>query len=50
MGGKKWFRAVDTGRESPEDILAPGNEQVLGMQNEYMVRDGSLVVLLSKWI
>ncbi len=48
--GRKWFRAVDTGLESPDDIVDPGHERYLAVQEEYYLRDRSMVVLLSKRI
>lgn len=48
--GKKWFRVADTSLESPEDIVNPGLEQAIPSQKEYLVRDRSTVILMSKWI
>jgi glycogen operon protein len=46
--GKRWFRVVDTGLPSPEDILTPGNEKPLGEEEAYSVKSRSLVILLSR--
>jgi glycogen operon protein len=46
--GKRWFRAVDTGLPSPEDILTPGNEKPLAEEERYSVKSRSLVILLSR--
>jgi glycogen operon protein len=46
--GRIWCRAIDTALDSPRDIVAPGAEEVLPLQNEYLVRGRSIVVLLSK--
>ena len=48
--GKKWYRVADTSLESPEDIVNPGLEQAIPSQKEYLVRDRSTVILMSKWI
>jgi glycogen operon protein len=42
---KPWFRAVDTGLDSPNDICEPENEaQVIG--SKYLVQSRSIVVLV----
>jgi len=48
MAGKKWVRAIDTGLPSPDDILAPGSEEVLKNPAVYEVKDHSMVVLISR--
>jgi len=45
---KKWYRSVDTGQTSPSDILLPGTEEPLIMQNSYTVKARSTVILISK--
>jgi len=45
---KQWHRAVDTGLSSPNDILAPGSEELLSSQKTYSVKARSLVILISK--
>ena len=45
---KKWYRVVDTGLNSPDDILLPGNEESLASQNSYSVKARSTVILISK--
>jgi len=45
---KNWFRAVDTGLTSPNDILLPGNEKSLTFQRTYSVKARSLVILISR--
>ena len=46
--GRIWCRAIDTALESPRDIVAHDAEEVLPLQNEYLVRGRSVVVLVSK--
>lgn len=46
--GKKWFRAIDTSRETPDDILAQGNEELLENQEKYVILSRSSVVLISR--
>jgi glycogen operon protein len=46
--GKRWFRVVDTGLEAPRDIVAPGGEEVLVDQNEYLAGPRTVIVLISK--
>jgi glycogen operon protein len=61
--GKLWFRAVDTGFPSPDDILSPGCEWPLPAVNgpaggnrgkflpdQYPVKNKSMVILISKEI
>ncbi|MCL2196104.1 MAG: glycogen debranching protein GlgX [Treponema sp.] len=45
---KKWFRAIDTGIPSPNDILLPGTEEPLLTQRVYPVKARSIVILISK--
>ena len=45
---KEWFRAVDTGLSSPNDILTPGKEERLSSQRSYSVKARSIVILISK--
>jgi len=46
---KTWRAAIDTARQSPEDILPPGQELELELERQtlYRVKSRSLVVLLS---
>ncbi|MDR2072020.1 MAG: glycogen debranching enzyme, partial [Spirochaetaceae bacterium] len=48
LGSKGWFRAVDTALPSPEDILLPGTEKPLDIPDCYVVRERSMVILISK--
>jgi glycogen operon protein len=45
---KEWFRFVDTGLHSPNDILAPGAEKILPSQTTYPVKARSVTILISK--
>jgi len=45
---KEWWRAVDTGLNSPNDILLPGKEERLVSQRTYSVKARSIVILISK--
>jgi glycogen operon protein len=45
---KEWFRFVDTGLSSPNDILSPGSEKILPSQHTYPVKARSIVILISK--
>jgi glycogen operon protein len=45
---KEWFRIVDTGLLSPNDILAQGNEKKLSSQHSYSVKARSMAILISK--
>jgi len=47
---KQWFRVIDTGLQSPNDILLPGNEEPLSSQKSYSVKARSIVILISKEI
>jgi len=46
-GDRKWFRAVDTSLDSPNDI-APRGQEVEVNGSEYVVNSRSIVVVLSK--
>jgi isoamylase len=46
--GKKWYLALDTTRESPSDILEPGEEELLEPQEAYRMHPRSLAVLISR--
>ncbi|MDR2965285.1 MAG: glycogen debranching protein GlgX [Treponema sp.] len=45
---KEWYRVVDTGLHSPNDILLPGEEEKLIFQDAYPVKARSMVILMSK--
>jgi glycogen operon protein len=45
---KEWFRVIDTGLSSPNDILSPGSEKILPSQHSYPVKARSLAILISK--
>ena len=45
---KPWFRVVDTGLPSPNDILVEGDEKPLASQRAYKVKARSMVILISK--
>jgi glycogen operon protein len=45
---KEWFRMVDTGLASPQDILPPGGEKILPSQRTYPVKARSMAILISK--
>jgi glycogen operon protein len=45
---KEWFRVVDTGLASPQDILPPGSEKILPSQRTYPVKARSMAILISK--
>ena len=45
---KEWYRAIDTGLPSPNDILALGSEEKLSPQKIYSVKARSTVILISK--
>jgi glycogen operon protein len=47
---KEWMRIIDTGLNSPNDILLPGNEKILPSQRTYPVKARSIVILVSKEI
>jgi len=44
---KEWYRVVDTGLQSPNDILLPGNEEKLIFQDAYPVKARSMAILIS---
>lgn len=46
--GKKWYVAVDTGREEQDGILEAGQEMELKEQKTMMVAERSIVVLIGK--
>jgi glycogen operon protein len=48
--GKKWVRAVDTGIPSPEDIRTPGKEEPLASPDAYLVKEQSMVILISRML
>jgi glycogen operon protein len=48
LAGRRWYRAIDTALDTPQDILLHGEELPLNPQNSYLVRERSLVVLLAK--
>ncbi|GAB1482333.1 hypothetical protein MASR2M78_11480 [Treponema sp.] len=48
LEGKLWFRVVDTFLKSPLDIVAIGKEEALKTQEEYTVKERSVVILMSK--
>jgi hypothetical protein len=41
----EWERVIDTNRPSPEDIVEPGNEELLGSLN-YKLAPRSIAVLV----
>ncbi|MCL2528262.1 MAG: glycogen debranching protein GlgX [Defluviitaleaceae bacterium] len=45
---KRWFRAVDTSLNYPEDILPDGSEKPLKFPYKYKVKARSMVILISK--
>jgi isoamylase len=47
-GKRRWFRALDTGLESPDDISEQGDEPCLQDQYMYKIRSRSVVVLVGK--
>jgi glycogen operon protein len=47
IGGKKWYRVVDTSLPSPEDFLPAGEEEMLN-RSVYVLPARSFAVLLSK--
>jgi glycogen operon protein len=46
--GKYWVRAVDTALPSPDDILLPGQEKPFVTEEEYRVKDRSIVIFISR--
>jgi glycogen operon protein len=49
-GKKEWYRFMDTGLNSPNDILPPGSEKSLPSQRTYPVKARSMAILISKEI
>ena len=47
IGGKKWYRVVDTSLPSPDDFLPAGEEEMLN-RSVYVLPARSFAVLLSK--
>jgi glycogen operon protein len=47
---KEWYRAIDTGLNSPNDILEPGHEKQLPSQHIYPVKARSMTILISREI
>ncbi len=47
LKARRWFRAVDTANQSPDDISEP-NKEVLIKANTYLLEPRSIVVLVSK--
>ena len=45
---KKWLRAIDTSLSSPDDILLPGNEAPLDNSSFYILKERSMVILISR--
>ena len=45
---RKWYRVIDTSRESPGDILPAGGEELLSDQAHYLVGAKSLALFISK--
>lgn len=48
--GKIWYRAIDTARNSPDDILVSGEEAALPSPNKYVVLARSSVVLITRMV
>jgi glycogen operon protein len=48
LNGRRWVRTIDTGLPSPQDILSPGNEAPMEYAKWYLVKERSLVVLVSQ--
>ncbi|MBN2019567.1 MAG: glycogen debranching protein GlgX [Sedimentisphaerales bacterium] len=46
--GLKWYQIVDTSRESGEDFLPAGKEELLKHQNTYHITPRSIAVLVNK--
>ncbi|NET73585.1 MAG: hypothetical protein F6K62_22390 [Sphaerospermopsis sp. SIO1G2] len=44
----RWHLFCDTGRRSPHDIVAPGDERPCGGQQEYVVESRAVVVLVGR--
>ncbi len=48
--GKVWLRAVDTSRDSPDDILESGREERLPGKDKYVVLARSSIVLIARMV
>lgn len=48
--GMAWYRAIDTAREAPEDILESGKEAALPSENKYVALAKSSVVLITRMV
>jgi glycogen operon protein len=46
--GIRWFRKVDTGLNTPNDITETGNEVDIEPQCHYIVNQRSTVILIAK--
>ena len=46
--GKKWYRGIDTSVDAPDDFMSPGEEEILPVQNRYILPARSCALLLSK--
>jgi len=50
LAGKKWYRAIDTSYDSPNDILECGRETLLPNQSKYVILSRSSVVLVARMV
>lgn len=50
LPGKKWFRVIDTSRDSPDDFRESGYEEALFNQAKYVILSRSSVVLIAKMV
>ncbi len=48
--GKVWLRAIDTSRESPDDILESGKEEALPGQDKFVALSRSAIVLIARMV
>jgi glycogen operon protein len=48
LNGKKWFCALDNGKDTPEDIYPPGEEKMITGLGVYRVSPRCTVVLIAK--
>ncbi len=48
--GKVWLRAIDTSRESPDDILEPGKEEALPGGDKFVALARSAIVLIARMV
>ncbi len=48
--GKVWLRAIDTSRDSPDDILEPGSEEALPGRDKFVALARSAIVLISRMV